>query len=119
MNIHQRLLSVGMLAASTTCAFAAGGNLPQTVVSVGMHDTGHAMVEYDAVGHADGCATAGHEKLVLIEKTNPSFKYMYATALAAAASGKKLNGWVDGCVDLWGDGRVRIPKALTLGIMGQ
>ena len=119
MNIHQRLLSVGMLAASTTCAFAAGGNLPQTVVSVGMAD--RVVLDHRVAGvvHADGCATAGHEKLVLIEKTNPSFKYMYATALAAAASGKKLNGWVDGCVDLWGDGRVRIPKALTLGIMGQ
>lgn len=100
-------------------AFASGGNLPQTVLSVGIHDTGHALIEYEAAGHSDGCATPGMDKTVLIERTHPMYKFMYATALAAAASGKKLNGWVDGCVDLWGDGRVKIPKVVTLGIVGK
>ncbi|OWQ86996.1 hypothetical protein CDN99_20075 [Roseateles aquatilis] len=106
-----------LLTFSAVSVWAGSGNNPQEVISVGIHDTGHAIIEYAATGHSETCATPGHEKLVLIEKTDPRFKYLYATALAAPASGKKLNGWVDGCVDLWGDGRVRIPKALTLGLV--
>jgi len=116
MRTSYLAVACGLQVLFAPIAFAGGANLQQTVVNVGIHDTGHALIEYEAVGHSDGCWTAGSEKTVLIERTHPMYKYMYATALAAAASGKKLNGWVDGCVDLWGDGRVRIPKVVTLGI---
>lgn len=66
--------TVFALVAPANFSAHAGRNGPQEVLSVGMHYTGHAMDEYAASGHSYGCATAGHEKLVLIEKTNPSFK---------------------------------------------
>lgn len=119
MKSHLRLFASNLLVISTSCAWAGSANSPQEVISVGMHDTGHAVVEYAAISHTETCATPGSEKLVLIDRTDPRFKYMYATALSAAASGKKLNGWVDGCIDLWGDGRVRIPRAVTLGLMSR
>ncbi|WP_423598373.1 hypothetical protein [Roseateles sp. MS654] len=117
MKLHIPTAPLVLLSVCSASAWAGSSNQPQDVVSVGMHDTGHAIVEYAAIAHTETCATPGHEKLTLIERTDPRFKYLYATALAASASGKKLLGWIDGCTDLWGDGRVRIPKVVTLGLM--
>ena len=117
MNRQTRAIALVLLPACSASCWAGSSNQPQDVVSVGMHDTGHAIVEYAAIAHTETCGTPGAEKLTLIERTDSRFKYLYATALAASASGKKLHAWIDGCVDLWGDGRVRIPKVVTLGLM--
>ncbi len=74
MNSHIRLLASGLLLVSNAYAWAGSANSPQDVISVGMHDTGHAVVEYAAIAHTETCATPGSEKLVLIDRADPRFK---------------------------------------------
>lgn len=96
---------------------ANSSNGTNDVVSVGIHDSGHAMITLAGSSHTEGCSTLAHLKnVVLIPNTNPNFKAMYATALLALSTGRPISGWVNGCTDVWGNGGTLIATATTIGI---
>lgn len=103
------------------CGAPCRANSPngtQAVLSVGIHDSGHAIVTLGGSSNTEGCASASAVNMVLIAKTNSNFKAMYATALTALSSGRKLSGWVNGCTDTFGNGNFVVPTATTL-FMGE
>lgn len=91
-------------------------NGTQDVVSVGIHDSGHALITLAGSSHTEGCSTPNLKNIVLIPNTNPNFKAMYATALLALATGRPISGWVNGCTDVWGNGGTLIATATTISI---
>ena len=95
---------------------ANSGNGTNDVVSVGIHDSGHAVITLASSSNTEGCSTPSLKNFVLIPKTNPNFKAMYATALLALSTGRPITGWVNGCTDVWGDGGTVIATATTIGI---
>lgn len=101
---------------ASASALANSGNGLQEVVAVGIHDSGHATVTLSGADNTEQCATPGHANLVLIHKDHPHFKLFYATAMTALVTGKKASGWVNGCVDVWGTGTLKIPRATTFGL---
>lgn len=107
------LLSIALF---IPAAQAGSNNGLQEVVGVGIHDSGHAMVTLSAADNTERCATPGHEKLVVFDKSHPHFRLFYATAVTALASGKKAYAWVNGCIDIWGDGKLKVPMAITFGL---
>lgn len=107
------LLATGCFALS---AVASSNNGLHDVLSINLHDTGHAIVSLSGADNTEGCATPGHRTQILIDKADPRFKTMYATLLFAMGSGKKVSAWVSGCQDVWGDGSMRVPYARTLSV---
>lgn len=95
---------------------ANSSNGTNDVVSVGIHDSGHAMITLASSSNVEGCSRSDLRNVVLIPKTNPNFKAMYATTLLALSTGRPLTGWVNGCTDVWGDGGTVVATATTLGI---
>jgi len=95
---------------------ANSSNGTNDLVSVGIHDSGHAMITLASGSNTEGCSSPHLRNMVLIPKTNPNFKAMYATALLALSTGRPITGWVNGCTDVWGDGGTVIATATTIGI---
>jgi hypothetical protein len=96
---------------------ANSSNGTNDVVSVGIHDSGHAMITLASSSNAEGCSMRANLKnVVLIPNTNPNFKAMYATALLALSTGRPISGWVNGCTDVWGNGGTLIATATTISI---
>lgn len=95
---------------------APGPTGPQKIVSVAIHDTGHAIIRLDDSMQTESCHSPGNKNFVVIRADDTRYKSMYAMALAGFTTGKKVNSWVLGCVDLWGNGSQVFPKAHTLEI---
>lgn len=95
---------------------ANSSNGTNDVVSVGIHDSGHAMITLASSSNVEGCSSPSLRNVVLVPKTNPNFKAMYATALLALSTGRPITGWVNGCTDVWGDGGTVIATVTTLSI---
>jgi hypothetical protein len=74
----------------------------QTTSSVTVHDSGYLMVQLDDSSHVESCADSARKNTLILNPGSPNLKEMYSTALAAHMSGKKLSGWVNGCVSFWG-----------------
>lgn len=100
---------------SGTDASAEGLNGRRFIASLSVHDSGHVIVEYTEPGAAvDACANPQFKSNVLLHKDNPRFKEMYALLLAAFHTKSPVNGWVNGCVDLWGNGANFFPRMITI-----
>lgn len=99
-----------------TSAHAVSNNGLHDVLSINLHDTGHAIVNLSGADNTEGCANPGNRTQILIDKADPRFKTMYATLLFAMGSGKKVSAWVSGCQDVWGDGSMKIPYVRTLSV---
>lgn len=95
---------------------ANSANGTNAVLSVGIHDSGHALVFLASSSNTENCATGSNANTVAISKDDPNFKALYSTALLAYAMGRSLDGWVNGCTDLWGNGGTLVPTATTLFI---
>jgi len=85
----------------------------QTTSAVTVHDSGYLMVQLDSNSHSESCADSGRENIIILNPSSPNLKEMYSTALAAHMSGKKLYGWVNGCVSFWGR---NYPKATYISV---
>lgn len=109
-------LLLTLCVAFTGATWGNSSNGTNQVISVGIHDSGHALVKLSAASNTEGCARADLATTIVILNTNPNYKLMYATALAAMAMGKPVAGWVNGCFDLWGNGTI-VPKATTLSVV--
>jgi hypothetical protein len=95
-------------------AYAGSNNGNNEVLSVVIHDSGHAVVEFATSSHTEACAAPSLKNYIAIPQTHPHFKILYATALTALATGRRLSGWVDGCTSLYGN---MVPTVLTMGIL--
>lgn len=111
--ISSSLLSL-LLSGLVGSASANSFNGVNETVSVGLHDSGHALIQLASSSNTEGCATASLKNYIVIPKTNPNFKLMYATALLALSTGRPIQGWVDGCTDVWGNGSTMMLTATTL-----
>lgn len=100
----------------TTPAHAVSNNGLYDVLSINLHDSGHAIVNLSGADNTEGCSTPGNRTQILIDKADPRFKTMYATLLFAMGNGKKVSAWVSGCQDVWGNGAMLIPYARTLSV---
>jgi len=94
------LTALLMVFAPTAIANSPNGS--NAIISVGIHDSGHALVLLETSTNTEGCATPSLKNYIVIANTNPNFKAMYATALLALSTGKPVEGWVNGCTDLFG-----------------
>lgn len=95
---------------------ANSSNGSNEVQSVAIHDSGHAIIVLGGGSNTENCATAALKSYILIHKTNVNFKTMYATALFALATGKPVQGWVNGCTDVWGNNGTVIATATTISV---
>lgn len=97
---------------------AAGDNGRRYIASVGVHDTGHVIVEFTEPGaHVLACTNPGYQKHVLLHRDDSRFKAMYALLLSAFHARAPVQGWVSGCVDLWGNGANQFPRMLTISLV--
>jgi hypothetical protein len=113
---HLTLTAITWIALLTAPAAAVANSYNGTneIVSIGIHDSGHALVQLATASNTENCASPNLEKYILIPKTNPNFKLMYSTALLALTTGRPIQGWVNGCTDLWGGSSNLIPTATTM-----
>ena len=109
-------LCIACFLTAACLANANSSNGKNQVLKVGIHDSGHALVTLSGAANTEACAKAGLETTIVIQNTNPNFKLMYATALTAKAAGKPVEGWVNGCKDLWTNGTL-VPNATSLYIV--
>ncbi len=107
------LLATGCFALS---AVASSNNGLHDILSINLHDTGHAIVSLSGADNTEGCATPGNRTQILIDKADARFKTMYATLLFAMGSGKKVSAWVSGCQDVWGNGSMLVPYVRPLSV---
>jgi len=66
------------------------------IVNLTLHDWGNqVLIELPApLSVNEGCA---NNSTLVVEKTHPFFREIYAAVLAARVSGKNIRGWVNGC----------------------
>lgn len=95
------------LAAMPMLAAANSYNGKNEILNVSIHDSGHALVLLASASNTENCASPGLGNLIVIPNTNPNFKLMYATALLALSTGRPVENWVNGCLDIWGTGTNR------------
>ncbi len=107
-------LAIAGLSLTSFSAVANSSNGVQTILYVTMHDSGNAMVTFSGSGtNTEVCGNVTGGQTLVISKTNPNFKMLYATALAAFLANRPVNTWANGCVDVWGNGLTMVPQ-LTL-----
>jgi hypothetical protein len=106
-----------MTLSACSSIYANSPNGAQTVASVGIHDTGHAIVGLNGGSHTENCfKPASVKNAILIPKDHPQFKAIYTTSMAAFLSGSSISAWVNGCTDVWGNGTLMVPTVQTLHI---
>ena len=110
-----RAFAFAFLAAATS-AYANSDNGVQTIVAVTMHDSGNAFVTFAGGTNTEVCGSTTGGNTLVISKTNPNFKMLFATALAAQLSGHRLEAWANGCVDIWGNGSSLAPQLTLAGV---
>ncbi|MBT9495576.1 MAG: hypothetical protein IV107_25170 [Paucibacter sp.] len=115
MFIKSIILSLALLSGQGI-AHANSANGSHELLAVVIHDSGHLLVSLGGSSNTEGCATSGTEKLVLFRKDNPNFKLFYSMLLTALATGRQVEGWVNGCTELWGAGSTRVVTGTTLSI---
>lgn len=105
-----------ILTSISAASFANSDNGVQTIVAVMMHDSGNAFVTFNGGSNTEVCGAVTGGKTLAISKTNPNFKILYATALAAQLSGRQAETWANGCVDIWGNGASLAPQLTLIGV---
>jgi len=63
--------------------------------------------------HTEQC-DSGRERTLVLNKNSPYEKEMFAIALAAKASGRKITRWVNGCHAYWS---YKAPKLTVISIV--
>lgn len=116
MKLALRSILLMAMVFSSFSARANSPNLTQNLLAVAIHDSGHLILTLDGSANTERCATAGLENLVLIRKDNPNFKLFYTMALTALLTGRQVQGWVNGCTDVWETGTLKIVNGTTLEI---
>lgn len=89
---------------------------PVTIKSVTVHDANMLVVKIDDNGekkHSEQCDPTRATALI-INPGSPYEKEMFAIALAAKASGRKITGWVSGCHSYWS---YKAPKMTVISIV--
>lgn len=118
-QIIKQFARLALFSAMAFTAFACRANSPnlsQNLLAVAIHDSGHLILTLEGRANTEGCATPGLENMVLIRKDHPNFKLFYTMALTALLTGRQVNGWVNGCTDVWENGNIRIVNGTTLEI---
>ena len=66
------------------------------IANLTLHDWGNqVLIDLPApLSVTEGCA---NNSMLVVEKTHPFFREIYAAVLAARVSGKNIHGWVNGC----------------------
>ncbi|WP_266169237.1 hypothetical protein [Dyella subtropica] len=105
-----------LLACAFSSSDANSDNGSNAVLSVTIHDSGNALITLGSSANTEGCATPALKNYILIPKTNANFNAMYATALLALSTDRPIQGWVNGCTDVWGNGSFVIVTATTISV---
>jgi hypothetical protein len=112
--IRGAALTAVLATAFASAAFANSSNGVQQITSAGIHDSGNAEVVFPTAQHSESCGGNPPGTTLIISKTNPNFKEMYATALVAMTTGRSVLTWANGCVDLWGNGSNLAPQMTVI-----
>lgn len=104
------------LAMTFMCQLAIGNSSfgTQNVSAVTVHDSGYLMITLEAASHTESCADSDRTHSLILNPDSPHLAEMYSTALAAYMSGKRLYGWVNGCIVVWG--KYSYPKATVISV---
>ncbi len=80
----------------------------KNVTQLIFHDSGNLYVYFSGnTIHTESCDS---KTTYVLPRDNVFFKEMYSGLLAAMHSGTKVNGWVNGCVNVWGKTKPRITR---------
>lgn len=96
----KRLIFLCILALSLVCgipaANASSGFSATTIRSVVIHDFGDEILFYlpASVTNNEGCT---YNHLLVVPKTHPFFKEIYAAGLSTFQANGTITGWVHGC----------------------
>lgn len=93
---------------------ANSSNGTHEILHINLHDSGHIFLTLSGHSNTEGCGNTSTRNIVVIDKGYIHAKAMYAMALTALSSGKKVTGWTNGCVDVWGSGSLVLAKATTM-----
>ena len=76
------------------------------VQAITFHDSGKLIINFgDDINHSESC---DRKTSYILPASHPYFNQIYSGLLAAMHSKAPVNGWVNGCVDIWGKGYVKI-----------
>lgn len=94
------------LISSVTSANSSFGS--KHVTKIVVHDSGNIYVYFsgDTI-HSEICDS---KSTYVLPKENIFFKEMYSGLLASMHSGAKVNGWVNGCYNVWGSTKTKITR---------
>jgi len=109
------LMRGGLLLALTLTSLSSHANShfnPTSIRALSMHDSNqYILIDIEGtVGSAEGCQST----TLVLEKSWPFFKEIYAAALAATATGQSIRGWVNGCVQIYSSPPMPKLTVLTL-----
>lgn len=113
--MFKKLFFMVLFAGLSQFSWANSSFGPVTINSVIVHDADMLVVKIDIDGekkHSEQC-DSGRENTLVINPDSPYEKEMFAIALAAKASGKKITGWVNGCYSYWS---YKAPKMTVISI---
>lgn len=97
------LLSFISLGVSANSSFGSK-NITQIIV----HDSGNIYVYFSGETiHSEDCDS---KTTYVLPKENILFKEMYSGLLASMHSRAKVNGYVNGCYNVWGKTKVKITR---------
>ena len=104
MNTHTRwlamLISLSGGFAAVPSAMAAGESIPNNKVITQLRAyTTYAQIDFDTPqANSQGCSSSSADKRVAVDwKNKPDRKVLYATAMLAFATNKRVGFYINGC----------------------
>jgi len=96
------LLSM-VIPSQANCSFGT-----REVTSLVFHDSGNLYVGFSGqYSHRENCQS---KSTYVLPKKLPFFKEIYAGLLAAMHAKSKVCGWVNGCVTVWNNTKVKLTR---------
>ena len=98
MRFRTLFFSLISLAASMSCLASAWSTVAVTITGYYVFSTGGAYITTSGNQNPDNCTNPLY---LYLDTTTPNFKELYATVMAARASGETVSLFYDGCVGLY------------------
>jgi hypothetical protein len=85
----------------------------RTVSKLMFHDSGNLYVFFSgSTTHGEAC---DDKSIYILPNSHKHFSEIYSGLLAAMYSKAKVNGYVNGCIDVWGKTKPKITRIDLLG----
>lgn len=80
----------------------------KTVSKIIFHDSGNLYVYFSgSLEHTEQC---DHNHTYVLDSSHKHFNHMFSGLLAALHAKSPVNGWVNGCINIWGKTKPKITR---------